>query len=35
MKSMVDPLAIIVETTWIDNGHSLEEEFPKLISINP
>ena len=35
MKSMVDPLAINVETPRIDNGYSLEEEFPKLIGINP
>ena len=35
MMSMADPIAIGVETLRIDNGCSLEEEFTKLIRMNP
>ena len=35
MMSMVDPIAIGVETLRIDSGCSLEKEFTKLISMNP
>ena len=35
MMSMVDPIAIDVETLRIDNGCSLEKEFIKLIHMNP
>ena len=33
--SMVDPLAISVETPMIDNRCSLEKEFTELICMNP
>ena len=33
--SMVDPIAINVETLRIDNRCSLEKEFIKLIHMNP
>ena len=32
--SMVDPIAISVETLMIDSGCSLEKEFTELIRIN-
>ena len=35
MMSMVDYVAIGVETSMIDNECSLEKEFIKLIHINP
>ena len=35
MMSMVDLVAIIIETLWIDSGCSLEKEFTQLIRINP
>ena len=35
MMSMVDPIAISVETLMIDSGCSLEKEFTKLIRMNP
>ena len=35
MISMVDPIAIGVETLRIDSGCSLEKEFTKLIRMNP
>ena len=35
MMSMVDPIAIGVETLRIDSGCSLEKEFTKLIRMNP
>ena len=35
MMSMVDPIAISVETLRIDSGCSLEKEFTKLIRMNP
>ena len=35
MMSMVDPVAIDVETLRIDSGCSLEKEFTKLIDMNP
>ena len=35
MTSMVDPLAIGVETLRIDSGRSLEKEFIELICMNP
>ena len=35
MMSMVDPIAINVETLRIDSGCSLEKEFTELICINP
>ena len=35
MMSMVDPLAIGVETPRIDSGCSLEKEFTELIRMNP
>ena len=35
MMSMVNPIAIGVETLKIDNGCSLEKEFTELIRINP
>ena len=35
VMSMADPMAISVETPIIDSGCSLEEEFTKLICINP
>ena len=33
--SMVDPIAIGVETLRIDSGYSLEKEFTELIHMNP
>ena len=35
MMSMVDPMAMGVETPKIDSGRSLENEFTKLICMNP
>ena len=35
MMSMVDPIAIGVETLRIDSGCSLEKEFTELIRTNP
>ena len=35
MMSMVDPIALVVETPRIDSGHSLEKEFTELITMNP
>ena len=35
MMSMIDPIAIDVETLRIDSGWSLEKEFTKLICMNP
>ena len=35
MMSMVDPIAIGVETLRIDSGCSLEKEFTELIRMNP
>ena len=35
MISMIDLVAIGVETLKIDNGCSLEKEFTKLIHMNP
>ena len=35
MMSMVDPIAISVETLRIDSGCSLEKEFIELIRMNP
>ena len=35
MMSMVDPIAIGVETLRIDSGCSLEKEFTELIGMNP
>ena len=35
MMSMVDPVAIGVETPRIDSGCSLEKEFIELIRMNP
>ena len=35
MMSMVDPIAIGVETLRIDIGCSLEKEFTELICMNP
>ena len=35
MMSMVDPVAIGVETPRIDSGCSLEKEFTELIRMNP
>ena len=35
MMSMVDPVAIGVQTPMIDNGCSLEKEFTELIRMNP
>ena len=35
MMSMVDPVAIGVETPRIDRGYSLEKEFIELIRMNP
>ena len=35
MTSMVDPIAIGVETLRIDSGCSLEKEFTELIRMNP
>ena len=35
MMSMIDPVAIDVETQRIDSGCSLEKEFIKLICMNP
>ena len=35
MMSMVDRIAISVETLRIDSGCSLEKEFTELIRMNP
>ena len=35
MMSMVDPIAISVETLRIDSGCSLEKDFIELIRMNP
>ena len=35
MMSIVDPIAIGVETLRIDSGCSLEKEFTELIRMNP
>ena len=35
MMSMVDPIAIGVETLRINSGCSLEKEFTELIRMNP
>ena len=35
MMSMANPIAITVETLWIDSGCSLEKEFIELIRMNP
>ena len=35
MMSMVDPIAIGVETLMIDSGCSSEKEFTELIRMNP
>ena len=35
MMSMVDPIAIGVETLRIDSGCSLEKDFTELIRMNP
>ena len=35
MMSMVDPIAIGVDTLRIDSGCSLEKEFTELIRMNP
>ena len=35
IMSMVDPVAIGVETLRIDSGCSLEKEFTELIRMNP
>ena len=35
MMSMVDPVAIGVETLRIDSGCSFEKDFTELIHINP
>ena len=35
MMSMIDPIAIGVETLRMDNGGFLEKEFIILIRINP
>ena len=35
MMSMIDPIAIGVETLRIDSGCSLEKEFTKFIRMNP
>ena len=35
MMSMVNPIAIGVETLRIDSGCSLEKEFTELICMNP
>ena len=35
MISMTDLVAIRVETTRIESGHSFEKEFTKLIYMNP
>ena len=35
MMSMIDLVAIDVETIRIDSGCSLENEFSKLINMNP
>ena len=35
MMSMVDPIAIDVETLKIDSGCSLEKEFTEIIRMNP
>ena len=35
MMSMVDLVAISIETTRIDSGCSLQKEFTELIRMNP
>ena len=35
MLKMADPVAIDVETLWIDSECSLEKEFAELIHMNP
>ena len=35
IMSMVDPVAITVETLRIDSGCSMEKELTKLIHMNP
>ena len=35
MMSMVDSVAIGIETPMIDSGCSLDKEFTKLIRMNP
>ena len=35
MMSMIDPLAISVETLRIDSGCSWEEEYIEVIYMNP
>ena len=35
MMSIIDPIAIGVETLRIDSGRSLEKEFTELIRMNP
>ena len=35
IMSMVDPIAIGVETLRLDSGCSLEKEFTELICMNP
>ena len=35
MMSMVDPIAIGMETLRIDSGCALEKEFTELIRMNP
>ena len=35
MMTMVDPIAIGLETLRIDSGCSLEKEFTELIRMNP
>ena len=35
MMSMIDPIAIGVDTLRIDSGCSLEKEFTALIRMNP
>ena len=35
MMSMTNPIAIGVDTLWIDSGCFLEKEFTELIRMNP
>ena len=35
LMSMVDPIAIGIETPMIDSGSSFEKEFTELIRMNP
>ena len=35
MMSMIDPIAVDVETLRISSGCSLEKEFTELIHMNP